>query len=134
MSTEYVGNANIAPHVSAESTLVDTEIAASPATLVKRGVSLVPGSGILPAGTVLGQVSASKKYTVYNDALSNGTQTAVGVLYQAVDTGSDSSAEPVFGTIVIAGVLKNSLVSGADANAITDLNARRNTSLDVFIF
>lgn len=134
MTTEYVGNANAAPHVSAETSLVDTEIAASPSTLVKRGVSLVPGAGILPAGTVLGQVSASKKYTVYDDGADDGTQTAVGVLYQAVDTGSDENADPVLGTIVIAGVLKKSLVSGADANAITDLNARTNTSLDVFIF
>jgi hypothetical protein len=36
--------------------------------------------------------------------------------------------------MLIAGILKNSLVSGADANAITKLNARADTATNVFTF
>lgn len=129
--TEYVGNANIAPHLSAEVSLVDTEIAVSPTGLIKKGVKLQASQGVLPAGTVLARVSSTKEYVVYNNAGSGGAEVAIGVLYQAVDT---STGDAVFGNIILAGVLKNSLLSGVDSSALTDLNARRDTSLDVFIF
>ncbi len=131
---EYVGNVNAAPTYTEGALGVDTEIASSPASIIQRGVKLTPGQGVLLAGRVLGQVTATKLYSAYNNSLSDGTETAVGVLRQSVDTGSDANAAPVFANIVIAGVLKKSVLSGADSYAITDLNARQHTGLDVFIF
>ena len=57
-------------------------------------VTLVAGvSGtVLAAGTVLGKITASGKYTPYDDGLSNGAETAVAVLYAATDITADVTA------------------------------------------
>lgn len=41
----------------------------------------VAGAVALPSGTVLGKVTASGKYVKYLDGATDGSQTAVGVLY-----------------------------------------------------
>ena len=46
------------------------------------------GSGVLLAGAVLGQVTATKKYAPYAPAASDGTQTAVAVLFEGCDATS----------------------------------------------
>jgi len=96
----------------------------------QKGVTIAAGQGILPIGTVLGRKTSDKKYYVYNNGASNGVEVARGVLRRPVDTtGGDQLAN-----IVIKGILKNSLVSGADAAALVDLNARQDTVLDTFTF
>lgn len=99
----------------------------------KRGVTLAGGQGILPIGTVLGQKSSDKKYYVYNNGSSDGTQTAKCVLTQTKDTTVNSSADQQ-ANVYTRGVLKNSLVSGADSAAIVDLKARTDTVTDEFYF
>ena len=60
----------------------------------------------------------------------DGTQVARGVLRLGVDTtGADC-----LGNLVLAGVLRNSKLTGLDATAITSLGARQDTVLDVVIF
>lgn len=132
---QYVGNAIPTPHQSAGDKLVDVEIAVSPSETKKFGVLLAPGQGVLGAGTVIARVAATKQYVRYNNGLdANAGGTAAGVLYQGIDTGADAGAAPLLGNIVTSGILKASLLSGADSDAITDLNARTDAALDQFIF
>lgn len=134
MAVELPGNAIPAPGYRRGNVSVDTEIMYDMAGYTQKGVTLTAGQGILPAGTVLGRVTATKKWSVYNNALSNGVEVARGVLRQAVDTGTDADADSFQGNIVIQGILKLDKVSGADSAAITDLNARTDTVLNTFTF
>lgn len=111
-------------------TYVDQELLYSAVGYTQKGVTIAGGQGILPIGTVLGRKTSDKKYYVYNNGASTGVEVARGVLRRPVDTtGGDQLAN-----IVIRGILKNSLVSGADSAALTDLNARQDTVLDTFTF
>jgi hypothetical protein len=108
----------------------DPELMASMLGYLQKGVTIAAGQGILPIGTVLARKTSDKKYYVYNNAGSGGVEVARGILRKAVDTtGSDQLAN-----IVYRGVVKNSLVSGADSAALVDLNARQDTVADLFIF
>lgn len=108
----------------------DPELMYSMAGYTQKGVTIAANQGILPIGTVLGRKTSDKKYYAYNNALSDGRETARGVLRKAVDTtGADQLAN-----IVIKGILKNELVSGADAAALVDLNARQDTVIGTFTF
>lgn len=137
MANDEVGDVLPAPSFKStgEFTTDDEILAGYSPPPHQKGVTLKPGQGILPTGTVLAHDAASKKYVVYNnseDATAGGT--AAGVLRKAVDTGADSSADGKLGNIVFGGVLKNSKLSGLDSNAITDLNGRQDTVRDLFIF
>lgn len=115
---------------SPTSTFTDPEILYSTVGFTQKGVTLAAGQGILPAGTVLARKTSDKKYYVYNNGGSGGLDTARGVLRRAVDTtGGDQLSN-----IVIAGILKNSLVSGADSGALTDLGATVDSVRDTFKF
>jgi len=100
----------------------DPEILYSAVGYRQYGVTLAGGQGIIPAGTVLGQQTANKKYYVYNNAGAGGIATARGILRRAVDTGAAGSPDQQ-GNILVSGMLKLSLLSGADAAAITDFGA-----------
>ncbi len=108
----------------------DPEILYSTVGYTQKGVTLAGGQGILPAGTVLARKTSDKKYYVYNNSGSGGLDTARGVLRRAVDTTSGDQLS----NIVIAGILKNSLLSGADSAALTDLGATVDTVRDTFKF
>jgi hypothetical protein len=107
-----------------------TEILYSAVGLRQKGVTLAANQGILPAGTVLAQHTTNKRYYVYANGGANGLGTPVGVLRRAVNTNTGEQQ----GNIVISGALKLSLVSGADSNAITALNARTSAAMGTFIF
>lgn len=111
-------------------TFVDPELLYSTAGYTQKGVTVAGGQGILPIGTVLGRKTSDKKYYVYNNSLSNGTEVARGVLRRPIDTRNGDQ----LANIVIQGILKNDLVSGADAAALVDLNARVDTVLNTFTF
>ncbi len=114
---------------------VDPEILYSTAGFTQKGVTIGSGQGVLAAGTVLGQKTSDKKYYAYNNASSDGTQTARGVLRRAVDTGSaPSAANDQVSNIVIQGILKLGMVVGADAAALTDLGATTDTVRGTFKF
>lgn len=111
-------------------TFVDPELMASMDGYLQKGVTVAAGQGILPIGTVLGRKTSDKKYYVYNNGASNGVEVARGILRRPVDTSKGDQ----LANIVYRGVVKNSLVSGADSAALTDLNARVDTVADLFIF
>ena len=50
----------------------------------RDNATLISGQD-LAAGAVLGKITASGKFTAYDPDLADGGQTAVGVLYEAVD-------------------------------------------------
>ena len=52
-------------------------------TRSREVVTVAAAAAALPAGTVLGKITASGKYVAYSDAASDGTETAAGVLYAA---------------------------------------------------
>lgn len=115
------------------------ELLASYAGFTQRGVTLAGGQGYLPIGTVIGQVTATKKYKVYASGNGDGTQNPLGILREAVDTGGASSpsgsvATDKLGNMVVAGILNYVYMSGADANAITKLAARVDTVNNWFFF
>jgi hypothetical protein len=107
-----------------------TEILYSTAGFTQKGVTLAANQGILPAGTVLAQHSTNKRYYVYTNGGANGLGTPVGILRRSADTRTGEQQA----NIVIQGILKLSMVSGADSNAITVLNAATNAGMGTFKF
>src|SRR6478609_45481 len=76
----------------------------------QKGVTLKPGQGVLPLGTLLAFDAATKKY-IKTATPAN----AKGFLRQTVDTGADANASGVLGNILYGGVLNLSLVSAANS-------------------
>lgn len=133
MAVEYVGNIIPAPGFYKGNTADDPELLYSSERFTQKGVTLAPGQGVLPLGTVLAQRTADKLWVKYNNAGSGGADVARGVLRRGVDTGADSSAKVYQGNIVISGILKNALLVGMDSSAIADLNARVDTVLGICV-
>jgi len=95
------------------------------------------------AGQVVGRVTATGYYDRYDDSATGGQQVAVGVLLDEVDnsaaTGSGSGGYGTgSGRVCVGGCsLYYDKLTGLDANALTDMKARRvydefGTSLLVF--
>jgi hypothetical protein len=51
----------------------------------REQIVVASGSGKLDAGTVLGRVTASKKFVPFDPAATNGAEVAAAVLYEACD-------------------------------------------------
>lgn len=83
-------------------------------------LSVTIDTGDLAAGTVLGKITASGKYVAYNDGASNGSEVAVGILVNDVD----ASSEDKLGSMQVFGVVRESRLTGLNANAKTDLAGR----------
>ncbi len=134
MATQYQ-KLPVPGFVNPTSDYIDPEILYSTAAFTQKGVTIGSGQGVLAAGTLVGQKTSDKKYYAYNNANSDGTQTARGVLRRAVDTGTTvSAANDQVSNIVIQGIVKNSMVVGADAAALTDLGATVDTVRGTFKF
>jgi len=85
-----------------------------------KPVTIVSGSGVLDVGTVLGRVTASGKFKAYNNANSDGSEVAVGILVERVD----ATSRDVNSSAWVQGHFVESLLTGLDANAKTDLGSR----------
>lgn len=88
-------------------------------TLSRERIVIASGEGVLKAGTVLGKL-AGGKYAAYDNAAADGSQTAVGILYDGVDaTSADAN-----GVLIArhAEVVKAAL-TGLDTAAEVDLAA-----------
>ena len=107
----------------------DTEILYSYARFTQKGVTLKGGQGTLKAGTLLGRKTSDKKYYVYNNGASDGTEVARGVLRRDVNTGAAGSPDQLT-NMVISGIIKNNFISGAGTNAITDAVSDLNAKVD----
>lgn len=118
------------------------ELLASSEGWRQRGVVLAGGQGVIPTGTVLGAYTSGPNagmYGVYNSAHSDGTQTPLGFLRNGVDTGGSSSpsgkaSTAEVGEMVDRGVVNYNVTSGVDLNAITKLNGRVDSVVNLFYF
>ena len=86
-------------------------------TRSRESVTITGGS--FPAGQVLGMITASKKHTAYNSAGSDGTETAVAILYAATDASTEDKSAVA---IVRDAEVSEELAAGIDAAAITELS------------
>jgi hypothetical protein len=87
----------------------------------------VPAATTLAPGTVLGQIAATGHYAPYDEANSDGTETAAGVLYGECANDDETAAE-MAGVILDFGaeVRNEDLVWGDgvdEAGGLTDLAA-----------
>ena len=140
------------------------ELLASYARFTQRGVTLAGGQGVLLAGYVLARKTSDKKYYIYKNTASDGTQIPLGVLREERDTGGGNSTvkatgEDCLGNLVTSGILNLAMLSGTDTTAlistgsggdpvvtgpmgigsaaggvVTLLNARVDTAVSQFIF
>jgi hypothetical protein len=83
-------------------------------------VTIAAAAPAMVPGTLVGKITASGKYTVYNDAATDGTQVAAGIVAYAVpDLAADRKA------VIISrlAVVRTTDLTGADANGLADLKA-----------
>lgn len=94
-------------------------IAEANGSLSREEVTIVSGQNLV-AGTVVGKVTASGKYKAYANANSDGSETAVGILYAAVD----ASAADANGVLIVRHAeVEETQLTGLDSAAKTDLAA-----------
>lgn len=76
-------------------------VAEAPGTISRDTVTVtVPAATVLRAGHVLSQLSATGKYTEYDNSGSDGSETAAAILYGELDN-SDGGAPVDFDAVVI---------------------------------
>ncbi|MFH1493747.1 MAG: head decoration protein [Pseudomonadota bacterium] len=95
-------------------------ISEAPGTLSRDEVTIASGAGVLPVGQVLGKITVSGKYAAYNNANTDGTEVAAGILYAAAD--ATSADMPAIAHVRNCEVAEIHL-TGIDANGIADLAA-----------
>ncbi len=127
----------VPPTFSQKAEVKPGDILASYDRLIQKGVTFVKNTaagpaadGVIPAGQLVGRITASKKYGEYSEAAGDGRNVARGVLRQSIDV----SKSDVLGNVVYGGVLKYSKLRGHDAGALTDLNARFDVERDYYIY
>lgn len=81
----------------------------------RETVTIASGAGVVKAGTVLGVITASGKYTPYDDGSSDGSETAVAVSLYEVDATSADVDTPVLARHAV--VKESALQWHADADA-----------------
>lgn len=87
-------------------------------TISREQITIAAAAGAMVAGTVLGKITASGKYTAYNNGASDGTEVAAGVLYIGVP---DSAADQKAVAIVRHAEVFGAAMTGLDANGTADL-------------
>ena len=106
--TIYTGNAIPAPSYVQSSTTVDSELLYSTVAYTQKGVTLKPGQGVLPLGTLIKQDSTTKMYV-------KATTGPEGVLRKTVDTGTDAAGPAWQANIVLMGMLQLAPVVSANS-------------------
>lgn len=86
----------------------------------REEITVISGAGVLEAGQILGKISASGKYTAYDDAATDGSEVAAGILYAQVDA---TSADAKALSVVRHAEVKSAFLTGSDENAVADLAA-----------
>lgn len=88
--------------------------------------------GIIAAGTLVGRITASKKAGIYNNSNDDGTEVCVGILLDTIDV----SAGDALANVAYGGSFLEDALTGVDAAALEDLNARSVTfgNIKVLVF
>lgn len=99
------------------STSSTLEFLASGEGVWRFGVTIASGQGNIIKGRVLGKITASGKYGLYDNAAIDGRETAVCIAAEAVDaTSADQLCQTVF-----SGAVYEAKLTGIDAASKTDL-------------
>ena len=75
----------------------------TPAAYSRESLTIVSGAGIVKAGTVLGKITASGKYTPYDDGSADGSETAAAISLYEVDA---TSADVTVAALVRSAIVK----------------------------
>lgn len=94
-------------------------IAEANGSISREEVTVVSGQNLV-AGTVVGKITASGKYTAYDDDNADGSSTAAGILYAAVDA---SAADKPGVIIARHAEVDDSLLTWAATNDAGDKTA-----------
>src|SRR5215471_7892458 len=88
-------------------------------TRSRENIVIVSGAGVVPAGRVLGKITASGKYQGYNSSNSPaGIGTVTGVLYAEVDaTSADQNAVMIARDAEVVNARVATVVGGDKATA-----------------
>ena len=89
----------------------------------REEVTILSGQN-LAAGSILGKITSGGKYKAYDNALSDGAQSAAGILYDAVDaSGGDKIAAVIVRNAEVDGdVINWGAMTGGDITAgVADL-------------
>jgi len=85
-----------------------------------EGIIVKTTGAVVPMGTVMGRITSGGKYIAYLTGASDGSEVAVGVLLDEVDTaGGDVACR-----LAVGGTFYSAKVVGMDAGAIADLNSK----------
>ncbi len=87
---------------------------------IVKGITLKGGNGILSRGSVIGVITASGIGVIADKVAVDGSQLAVGVLCDDVDTGVAGTVATSIGSVYIAGVLNEDALIFADGTAFAD--------------
>lgn len=89
---------------------------------VAVGVKVAQAAGNLAEGTLLGKITASGLYKAYNNANSDGSEKAVGILAFPAD--AQTAGQNIGATMFVKGYFKESALTGLDEAAKADMGAR----------
>lgn len=98
-----------------------TAILASGHGYMVINVTAKTGEGVLEKGTLLGIETATGKYVPYDDAAVDGSEVAVAILADKIDTTDTDQLVAAY----VRGQFVLSKLTGYDAAALVDLNGRR---------
>ena len=89
-------------------------------TRSREEITVAAAAAALPAGQVLGKITASGLYVAYSNVAVDGSEVAAAILYAPL---ADSAADQKAAVIVRDAEVDESLLTGLDATGITDLAA-----------
>lgn len=85
LATTNIGPNPETPGIAAEIFLPD-QLIAGDAKVVSHGATFLTGQGVIARGTVVGLVTSSQKYIKSVQTASDGSQTALAIVADTVDT------------------------------------------------
>lgn len=110
--TNY-GNSPFQPGVAQDAFIPD-QLIGGDMKIVTHGQRTITGGALYRRGTVLGLITASKKYTIATAAANDGSQTPVAILVDDTDT---TGGDVVTGIYAMGEFNKNAVILGAGITA-----------------
>jgi len=89
-------------------------------TRSREEITVAAAAAALPAGQVLGKITASGLYVAYSNVAADGSEVAAAILYAPL---ADSAADQNAAVITRDAEVDESLLTGLDATGKTDLQA-----------
>lgn len=118
------------PNQTPGDTFDDDEILYSTHYYVQEGCTPGPNQGVLAAGTVMAYDTTDKRWYAYNQAGTNGRNTARAILRRAINT----TKGPQSTNILVTGCVRLSAIHGLTPAAMTQLGAVAHPERDLLRF